>query len=138
MRGGRRFSFSALVVIGDGNGSAGYGYGKAREVPLAIAKALKAARKGMVRVPLVRETIPHQVLARFGASRVVLVPAGPGTGVIAGAAVKAVAECAGIRNLLTKSFGSNNAKNLVKAVFAGLAELRDRDEVTRLRGVSLS
>jgi len=138
MRGGRRFSFSALVVIGDGNGSAGYGYGKAREVPLAIAKALKAARKAMVRVPLVRETIPHQVRARFGASRVALVPAGPGTGVIAGAAVKAVAECAGIRNLLTKSFGSNNAKNLVKAVFAGLAELRDRDEVASLRGVSLS
>ena len=138
MRGGRRFSFSALVVMGDGNGSVGYGYGKAREVPLAIAKALKAARKAMVRVPLVRETIPHPVRARFGASRVALVPAGPGTGVIAGAAVKAVAECAGIRNLLTKSFGSNNAKNLVKAVFAGLSELRDRDEVASLRGVSLS
>ena len=138
MRGGRRFSFSALVVVGDGNGSVGYGYGKAREVPLAIAKALKAARRSMVRVPIVRETIPHPVRARFGASRVALVPAGPGTGVIAGAAVKAVAECAGIRNLLTKSFGSNNAKNLVKAVFAGFRELRDRDQVQALRGVSLS
>ena len=134
VKGGRRFTFASIVVIGDSKGVAGWGYGKAREVPGAIDKATRTAQKRLIRVPLDGGTTPHEVRGRFGAACVVLVPARPGTGVIAGAAVRAVAECAGIRDLLTKSFGSNNAKNLIKAVFDGLMQLRSPEYVSELRG----
>jgi small subunit ribosomal protein S5 len=138
MKGGRRVSFGALVVVGNGNGSVGWGYGKAQEVPAAIEKAIRHARKSLVRVPLVGGTIPHEVIGNAGASKVVLVPASAGTGVIAGAVVRAVADCAGIRDLLTKSLGSHNAKNLVKAAFDALSRVRTRELVEKLRGVTLS
>ncbi len=134
VKGGRRFTFASMVVIGDSKGVVGWGYGKAREVPGAIDKATRTAQKMLIRVPLNGGTIAHQVRGRFGAARVVLVPARPGTGVIAGASVRAVAECAGIRDLLTKSFGSNNAKNLVKATFNGLMSIRSGKYVSALRG----
>ena len=134
VKGGRRFTFASMVVIGDSKGVVGWGYGKAREVPGAIDKATRTAQKRLFRVPLDGGTIPHQAKGQFGAARVTLVPAKPGTGVIAGAAVRAVAECAGIRDLLTKSYGSNNAKNLVKATFAGLMSLRSPEYVAKLRG----
>lgn len=137
VKGGRRFSFSAMVVVGSGNGLAGWGYGKAREVPGAIEKALKDARKRIVSVDLMGETIPHEVRGRFGAAHVILLPASPGTGVIAGSAVRAVCDCLGVRDVLTKSFGSTNAKNLVKAMFDGLMQLRSRERVALLRGVKL-
>lgn len=137
VKGGRRFSFTAMVVIGDGNGRVGWGYGKAIAVPSAVEKATKVANRSMVRIPLVDTTIPHQVTGRFRASRVLLLPARPGTGIIAGEAVRAVVESAGITDILTKSFGSNNPMNLVKAAFAGLAQLRLKEEVQRLRGVEL-
>ncbi|MBN2215952.1 MAG: 30S ribosomal protein S5 [Pirellulales bacterium] len=138
VKGGRRFSFSALVVIGDGKGRVGWGYGKANEVPPAVEKAGKDGTRSMVPVSLRGSTIPHQVEGRFGAARVVLVPAAPGTGVIAGDAVRAVCEACGIRDILTKSYGSHNAVNLVKAAIAALVSLRSQGEVERLRGVSLS
>jgi len=138
VKGGRRFSFSALVVIGDGRGRVGWGYGKANEVPPAVEKAGKDGSRSMVPVSLRGSTIPHQVEGRFGAARVVLVPASPGTGVIAGAAVRAVCEACGIRDILTKSYGSHNAINLVKAAIGALTSLRTQGEVERLRGVSLS
>lgn len=137
VRGGRRFSFAALVVVGDRKGQVGVGYGKAREVPLAVEKAIKAARKNVSRVRLHGTTIPHRVIGRFGASRVALLPAGEGTGVIASASVRPVLELAGVKNVLTKSLGSTAPKNLVKATMAGLVELRDAETVQRLRGVSL-
>ncbi len=138
VKGGRRFSFGALVVIGDGQGKVGWGYGKANEVPPAVEKAVKDGTRSMEPIALEGTTIPHEVKGRFGAARVVLVPAGPGTGVIAGAAVRAVCEACGIRDILTKSFGTNNPTNVVKATIAALQSLRSRSEVERLRGVSLS
>ncbi len=137
VKGGRRFSFAALVVVGDGRGRVGLGYGKANEVMPCVEKATKQAGRNLKPVSLVNETIPHKVTGRFGASHVVLIPAGPGTGVIAGSAVRAVCEAAGIKNILTKSFGSPNAVTLVKATLKALESMRTRDDVKRLRGVEL-
>jgi small subunit ribosomal protein S5 len=138
VKGGRRFSFTALVVVGDGQGRVGWGYGKANEVPPAVEKAIKDGSRKMIEVPMDGSTIPHAVKGRYGAARVVLVPAGPGTGVIAGAAVRAVCEACGIHDLLTKSFGTANPINLVKATIGALEQIRSQHEVERLRGVSLS
>jgi small subunit ribosomal protein S5 len=137
VKGGRRFSFNALVVVGNGRGQVAWGYGKANEVPPAVEKAVKDAHKQMNRVNLKRGSIPHRVIGRFGASKVVMLPASPGTGVIAGGAVRAVVQAAGITDILTKSFGSTNKLNLVKAALDGLKRLRTKDEVSRLRGVTL-
>ena len=138
VKGGRRFSFAAMVVVGDGKGKVGWGYGKANEVPPSVEKAVKEAMRSMVEVPLEESTIPHIVKGRCGAAHVVLVPATPGTGVIAGDAVRAVCEAAGIHDILTKSFGSNNPVTLVKATLEALGQLRPRFDVERLRGVTLS
>jgi small subunit ribosomal protein S5 len=138
VKGGRRFSFAAMTIIGDGNGKAGWGYGKANEVPPSVEKANKQAARQMVEMSLHEGTIPHAVRGKFGAGRVLLMPAGPGTGIIAGAAVRAVCEAAGIKNILTKSYGTNNPITLVKATFAALSQLRTRQDVERLRGVPLS
>ena len=138
VKGGRRFSFAAMVVVGDGKGKVGWGYGKANEVPPSVEKARKEGMRSMVSIPLEGDTIPHRVEGRYGAAHVVLVPAAPGTGVIAGTAVRAVCESAGIHDILTKSFGSNNPVSLVKATFAALAELRPKQDVERLRGVTLT
>ncbi len=138
VKGGRRFSFAAMVVIGNGKGRVGWGYGKANEVPPSVEKAVKEGMRSQVDIPLEGSSIPHQVLGRFGAASVVLVPATPGTGVIAGAAVRAVCEAAGIHDILTKSFGSNNPVPLVKATMNALSQLRSQHEVERLRGVTLS
>jgi small subunit ribosomal protein S5 len=138
VKGGRRFSFSAMVVVGDGNGRVGWGYGKANEVPPSVEKAVRQATRGMINVPIRDGTIPHLVRGRYGAARVLLAPAGPGTGVIAGDAVRAVCEAAGIRDILTKSYGSPNPVTVVKATVAALGQLRTQSEVERLRGVSLS
>jgi len=138
VKGGRRFSFAAMVVVGNGRGKVGWGYGKANEVPPSVEKAVKDGSRSMVEIALDNGTIPHQVEGQFGASRVVLVPASPGTGVIAGSAVRAVCEACGIHNILTKSFGSNNPTNLVKATIEALQQLRPRHEIERLRGVTLS
>ncbi|MDP7030153.1 MAG: 30S ribosomal protein S5 [Phycisphaerales bacterium] len=137
VKGGRRFSFSSLVVVGDRNGRVGAGYGKANQVPPAIEKAQKIAKRNMRPYPMQGRTIPHQVEGRFGACSVRLVPASPGTGVIAGASVRAVLEMFGLQDCLTKSFGSNNPKNLVKAVIDGLSKLQSKEDVERLRGVTL-
>lgn len=138
VKGGRRFSFAAMVVVGNGKGKVGWGYGKANEVPPSVEKAQKQATRKMVEVPLVNGTIPHRVMATFGPAKVLLMPAGPGTGVIAGAAVRAVCEAAGITNILTKSYGTSNPITVVKAAIEALSHLRTRDDVERLRGVSLS
>ncbi len=140
VKGGRRFSFNALVVVGDKNGRVAYGYGKANEVPPAVEKALKDAHETIKRQPRIlmrNQTIPHRVIGRYGASKVIMVPAGPGTGVKAGPGVREVLQACGIQNILTKVHGSTNPINLVKATIAGLLELRTRDEVQRLRGVTL-
>lgn len=137
VKGGRRFSFAALVVTGDRNGKAGFGYGKAVEVPLAVEKATKAANRAQASYCIVDGTIPHQVMGEFRASRVLLLPAKPGTGVIAGECVRLVLEAAGITDILTKCYGSTNPLNLVKATFDALSQLQTRDQVERLRGVSL-
>lgn len=138
VKGGRRFSFAALVIVGDGKGRVGIGYGKANEVPPSVEKAFKAGARSMVEVPLEGSTIAHVVHGHYGAAKVILLPAGPGTGVIAGSAVRAVCEAAGIHDILTKSFGSTNPIGLVKATLDALRQLRTRTEVERLRGVSLS
>jgi small subunit ribosomal protein S5 len=140
VKGGRRFSFNALVVVGDRHGKVATGYGKANEVPPAVEKAVKDAQDAMRRgrkVQLKGETIPHRVVGRFGSSRVILVPAGPGTGVKAGAGVRDVLEACGVQNILTKTHGSTNPINLVKATLHGLSLLRTREETARLRGVTL-
>jgi small subunit ribosomal protein S5 len=126
-----------LVVVGNGRGQVGWGYGKAVEVPLAVEKATKAANRNQVRIPIVATTIPHQVIGTFRSSQVILIPARPGTGIIAGESVRAVVESAGITDILSKSFGSTNPMNLVKATIEGLKKLRTRDDVARLRGVEL-
>ena len=138
VKGGRRFSFAAMVVVGDGRGRVGWGYGKANEVPPAVEKAVKAGQRNLVQNPLVESSIPHRIIGEYGAARVVLIPAAPGTGIIAGAAVRAVCEAAGLHDILTKSLGSNNAVSLVKATISGLEKLRTVAETERLRGVSLS
>jgi len=138
VKGGRRLSFGALVVVGDTKGKVGVGYGKANEVPPSVEKGRKQAMRSMLTVPMEGSTIPHTVKSRFSGAEVILVPASEGTGVIAGAAVRAVCESAGITNILTKSFGSNNPVPLVKATLEALKSLRPKSEVERLRGVTLS
>jgi small subunit ribosomal protein S5 len=138
VKGGRRFSFTALVAVGDEEGVVGIGYGKAREVPLAIQKGVENARKNMIRVPKYGQTLTHKIIGRYGAGHVVLRPASPGTGVIAGGGVRAVLELGGVRDVLTKSIGTQNPINLVKATMDGLIRLRRPEEVAELRGLTVS
>jgi small subunit ribosomal protein S5 len=138
VKGGRRFSFGALVVVGDGDGRVGFGHGKAKEVPEAIRKGIERAKKAMVRVPIIDGTIPHEILGRYGAGVVLLRPASEGTGVIAGGGIRAVIELAGYGNLLTKCLGSHNPHNMVRATITGLQGLRVAEEVAAARGMSVA
>lgn len=137
VKGGRRFSFSALVVVGDRNGTVGYGYAKANEVPPAVEKAVKDAKKNLQRVPVIGGTLPHEIKGKCRATNIVMLPASAGTGVIAGSSARAVLELAGVHNVLTKIYGSRCAKNVVKAVMDGLLKLRNKQEVEELRGVQI-
>jgi len=136
VKGGRRFSFAAMVVVGDGNGKVGWGYGKANEVPPSVQKAQKQATRSMIAVPLVEGSIPHQVWGHYGAAKVLLIPAGAGTGIIAGEAVRSVCEACGIHDILTKSYGTNNPVTLVKATIDALSRLRTVEQVAALRGLT--
>ncbi len=138
VKGGRRFSFSAVVVVGDGNGVVGYGLGKANEVTDAITKGIDDAKKNLVKVPILNGTVPHEVIGKYGGGLILLKPAAPGTGVIAGGAMRAVLESAGVHNVLAKSKGSSNPHNLVKATFNALLKLRDPYTVAQQRGIGLS
>lgn len=135
VKGGKNFSFTALVVVGDGNGWVGYGVGKAREVPAAISKGVDQAKRGMLRVPMTGSTIPHQITGRFGAGAVLLKPASPGTGVIAGGPVRAVLESAGVHDILTKSLGTKNPHNVLRATMQGLTALRVKEDIAAVRGM---
>ncbi|MHC4638601.1 MAG: 30S ribosomal protein S5 [Planctomycetota bacterium] len=137
VKGGRRFSFAALVIVGDRNGTIGGGYGKANEVPHAVEKAVKDAKKNLHKISLVGRTIPHQVIGKYMATKIVLVPASPGTGVIAGSSARAVLEYSGVQDVLTKVYGSTSAKNVVKATLNGLLKLRDKEKIESLRNVEV-
>jgi len=137
VKGGRRFSFAALVVVGDRSGAVGIGYGKANEVPLSVEKGMKDAKKSLKKIALLGRTIPHKVTGRYMATKIVLLPASPGTGVIAGSSARAVLELAGVQDVLTKVFGSTSAKNVVKATMDGLLKLRSKETVESLRGVQI-
>lgn len=137
VKGGRRFSFGALVVVGDRRGKVGYGYGKSNEVPSAIEKAQKQAKRELSTIPMAGRTIPHQVEGRFGSAKVRLVPASPGTGVVAGGTVRTILEMAGITDCLTKCYGSTNKVNVIKAVFDGISKLQQREQIEELRGLTL-
>ncbi len=137
VKGGRRFSFAAMVAVGDRNGKVGIGYAKAKEVPMAVDKAIKDARKAMFRVVLNGQTLPHQSTGKFGATKIKMLPASPGTGVIAGASARAVLELAGVHNVLTKVYGSTNTKNVVRATMDGLLKLRASETIGELRGVTV-
>ena len=137
MKGGRQFSFSVLAVCGDGKGMVGFGMGKAKEVPIGVEKAMKVARKSLVKISLKGDTIPHEIIGRFGASRVFLSPASKGTGIVAGQAVRAVVEACGIKDILTKALGSVTPVNLVKATMEGLKQLKTKEEIEKLRGVEI-
>ncbi|MBN2020552.1 MAG: 30S ribosomal protein S5 [Sedimentisphaerales bacterium] len=137
VKGGRRFGFGALVVVGDRAGTVGIGYGRANEVPAAVEKGIKEAKKELRRVHLVGRTLPHQVTGKFGSTRIAMVPASPGTGVIAGSCARAVLEFAGVQDVLTKVFGSTSAKNVVKAAMDGLMQLRSKEDIEALRGVEV-
>jgi small subunit ribosomal protein S5 len=138
VKGGRRFSFGVLVVVGDRAGTVGIGYGKANEVPLAVEKGIKDAKKSLQKIVLVGRTIPHRTIGKYSATRIVMVPASPGTGVIAGSSARAVLEYAGVQDVLTKIYGSTSARNVVKATMDGLLRLRSKELVESIRGVAIS
>lgn len=137
VKGGRRFSFAAMVAVGDRSGTVGVGYGKAKEVPMAVEKAVKDAKKKLHQVALDRGTLPHQIIGKYGATRITMLPASPGTGVISGSSARAVLELAGVHNVLTKIYGSTSVKNVVKATMNGLSKLRSKEMIESLRGIEI-